>query len=320
MDRNNLYDKLSRVLTDYEEDDCSKEDLYNMLAEIQNAWEDTITCQIDISDEQEQSLKIFNKYPALKRFAERMAEVVRDILSNAVAESSEDSKEYEVNIDKYNVPGEPIINAALLDDMLTDSGMIEDTILHDEYMEIMLTEQAARSRFRECYDANWSTEIEIICAKHALWIYGEKGGERADFSNCRLEKVDFSNQNLCGANLSNALFINCSFKDTSLCDGNFSNSKFINCNFKGMVAEGSYQIGTKYINCDLTNAYFTASNFKNAKISNTEMGKASFMNSCLENIEIKDSNFNRANTANVCYDELEWNEDGAGQEMTIGGM
>lgn len=31
MDRNNLYDKLSRVLTDYEEDNCDAEDLYDIL-------------------------------------------------------------------------------------------------------------------------------------------------------------------------------------------------------------------------------------------------------------------------------------------------
>lgn len=263
---------------------------------------------------------IFEKYPTLKNFAERMAEAADDILSKAVAQSIDKNRSYRVDIDKYNIPGEPYIDAALLDDMLTDSGMIEDSILHDNCIEIMLTEQAARSRFRECYDASWSTEIEIICAKHALWIYDEHGGKQADFSNCRLKNVDFSNMNLCGANLSNALFINCFFNDTSLCDVDFSNSNFINCNFANMVAEGSYQIGTKYINCDLTNAYFTGSNFKNAEIKNSELDKASFMNCCLENTVIKGSMLGKANTANVCYDELEWNEDGAGQEMIIGGM
>lgn len=265
-------------------------------------------------------LIVLNKYPVLNNFIERMAEVAEDVLSKAVASLTDENRSYEVDLEKYNVPGEPIINAALLDDMLTDSGMVEDTILHDDSIEICLSEQAVNTRYRERYDANSSTELEIICAKHALWIYSVTGGERADFSNCRLENVDFSNTNLCGANLSNALFINCFFNDTSLCDGNFSNSKFINCNFKGMVAEGSSQIGTKYINCDLTNAYFTASNFKNAEIRNTEMEKSSFMNCCLENIVVKDSNFNQSNRQNVCYDELEWNEDGAGQEMEIGGM
>lgn len=49
-DRNGIYDKLSRVLTDYEEGACDAEDLYDMLVEIQTAWEDTITCQLEESN------------------------------------------------------------------------------------------------------------------------------------------------------------------------------------------------------------------------------------------------------------------------------
>ena len=265
-------------------------------------------------------LVILDKYPVLNSYIKRMSEVADDILSKAVAESSEGHREYEINIDECNAPGEPIVEPALLLDMLMDSGMIEDNILHSDSIEIILTEEAVNTRYRECYDANWSTELEIICAKHALWIYDVTGGERADFSNCRLENVNLSNCNLCGADLSNALFINCTFKDASMCDVNFSNSKFMNCNFTNMVAEGSYQFCAKYINCDLTNAYFTASNFKNAKIITSEMERTSFMNCCLENIMLEGSTLDRANTTNICYDEMKWNEDGAGQEMAIGGM
>lgn len=194
---------------------------------------------------------------------------------------------------------------------------------HNE-ITLILNPQYYNSDVNFDYDKKYSdedfTDLEIMCAKHVLWIYDADDGERADFSNAMVTNIDFNDKNLCGADLSNALFINCAFQNASLCDVDFSNSNFINCNFKGMVAEGSYQIGTKYINCDLTNAYFTASNFKNAEIRNSELERSSFMNCCLENIVVKGSNLNRANTANVCYDELEWNEDGAGQEMAIGGM
>ena len=42
-DKKSIYDKLSHVLTDYENDTASETDLYNMLVEIQTAWE-YITC------------------------------------------------------------------------------------------------------------------------------------------------------------------------------------------------------------------------------------------------------------------------------------
>lgn len=40
-----IYDDLSRVLTDYEEGNADTTDLYDMLVTIQNRWEDTITVQ-----------------------------------------------------------------------------------------------------------------------------------------------------------------------------------------------------------------------------------------------------------------------------------
>lgn len=263
---------------------------------------------------------ILKKYPTLKNFTERMVMVAEDILSKAIASSTEENRFYEVDIEKYNVPGEPIIDAALLDNMLTDTGMVENSMLHEGYIDIMLTEEAAKSRFRSCLDSSFAADIEIICARHILWIYDGTGGEQVDFSNCRLENIDFSCTNLCAANLKNALFINCNFTNTALCDADFSNSTFINCNFTDMVAERSYQIGTKYINCDLTNAYFTGSNFKNAEIRNSKVERSSFMNCCLENLVLEGSTLDKANTTNVSYDELEWSEDGAGREMALGGM
>lgn len=49
MTKKNIYDKLSRVLTDYEgngsEEKATEKDLYSMLVEIQNNWEAVITVQ-----------------------------------------------------------------------------------------------------------------------------------------------------------------------------------------------------------------------------------------------------------------------------------
>lgn len=304
--RNELYDELSRVLTDYEEDNCDTEDLYDMLVKIQNAWEGTITCQIDISDEQEQSFKLFNKYPSLENFAKRMLEVTEDILSRAVEQSSENNRNYIAELDKYNKPGEPIISPALLDDMLTDSGMVEDTILHDDSIDLCLTEQAANNQYRERYDVNSSTELEIICAKHALWIYGESGGERADFSNCLFENVNLSNCNLCGADFNDAVFINCNLDDASMCDADFENAKFKRCSLRHFTAEGANFKGTDFYNCDLNGAYFTGSNFTESKIADCNFYKASFMNCCLESCKSTNCNLKIANMSNVSYDESEW--------------
>lgn len=264
---------------------------------------------------------ILEKYPALKNFIERMSKVAEDILSNAITQSSDENREFEVNIAEYNIPGEPIISPALLDNMLTDSGMVEDTILHDDSIELCLTEQAINNRYREHYDANCSTELEIICAKHALWIYGKKGGERADFSNCLLENVNLANCNLCGADFISATLNNCNLNDASMCDADFSNAKFKQCSLRHLTAEGADFTESDFYNCDLRGAYFTASNFTNGKMADCNFHEANFMNCCLESWNTTDCNLNIADMRNVSYDESEWNENGAGPEMvTMGGM
>ena len=44
IERRAIYDELSRTLTDYEHRKASGKDLYSLLCEIQNRWEDVITC------------------------------------------------------------------------------------------------------------------------------------------------------------------------------------------------------------------------------------------------------------------------------------
>ncbi len=267
---------------------------------------------------------ILEKYPSLKNFIERISEVADDILSKAVEQSSDKNREYTVDIDKYNIPGEPIISPALLDDMLTDSGMVEDTILHDDCIELYLSEQTENNQYRERYDANSSTELEIICAKHALWIYGESGGERADFSNCLLENVNLSNCNLCGADFSGTAFINCKLDDASMCDADFENAKFKRCSLRHFTAEEADFKGSDFYNCDLRGAYFTASNFTNGKMADCNFHEASFMNCCLESWTSTDCNLKIADMRNVSYDESEWlSEQDNSHEyegISIGGM
>lgn len=261
-------------------------------------------------------LAILDKYPSLNNFIERIAEVTEDILSKA---SAEPGGEYIAELEKYNTPGEPYIYPALIDYMLTDSGMVEDTILHNDSIELCLTEQAADSKYRQCYDANWTSELEIICAKHALWIYDEQGGERADFSNCLLENVNLLNCNLCGADFSGAIFVNCNLDDASMCDADFRNAQFTRCSLRHFTAEEADFKGSDFYNCDLRGACFTHSNFSKSKMADCNFHEVSFMNCCLESWISTDCNLKIADMRNVSYDESEWLSE-QNEEITMGGI
>lgn len=43
--KNEIYDEMCRVLTDYETGDADETNLYEMLVKIQNRWEDVITAE-----------------------------------------------------------------------------------------------------------------------------------------------------------------------------------------------------------------------------------------------------------------------------------
>lgn len=265
-------------------------------------------------------LVVLDRYPSMKNFIERMSEVVEDILSKAVAESNEDNREYTVEIDKYNKPGEPVVNPALLDDMLTDSRVVEDTILYDDSIELRLTEQVADTQYQKYYDANNLTEIEIICAKHALWLYDESGGERADFSNCLLENVDLSNRNLCGAVFNDAAFINCNLDDVSMCGASFENTKFTRCNMKHLTAEEADFKDSDFYNCDLKGAYFTHSNFTKAKMADCNFHDTNFTKCCIESWIFNNCNLKIADLSNVSYFESDWLSEHSEDESPVQSM
>ena len=45
IERRKLYDAISRVLTDYEQGEAEGEDLYEVLVDIQNNWDEVITAE-----------------------------------------------------------------------------------------------------------------------------------------------------------------------------------------------------------------------------------------------------------------------------------
>ena len=72
-------------------------------------------------------------------------------------------------------------------------------------------------------------DIKLILEKHAKWIRGEDGGERADLCDADLRganlcDADLHNANLCGANLRNADLCNADLRNANLCGADLCNA------------------------------------------------------------------------------------------------
>ena len=59
-------------------------------------------------------------------------------------------------------------------------------------------------------------DIEIMCAKHILWL-NDEGGEQADFSNCVIRGMDLSRRNLNQAIFDGAKISNTQLYSAELC-------------------------------------------------------------------------------------------------------
>ena len=83
------------------------------------------------------------QFPALESFNKRMIDVTNSIMNQAIASCEESGDpEYRVDINKYNRVGEPAVYPALIDDMLKDSGNVDETILYSDSIELMLNSNA----------------------------------------------------------------------------------------------------------------------------------------------------------------------------------
>ena len=104
-------------------------------------------------------------------------------------------------------------------------------------------------------------DIKLILEKHAKWIRGEDGGERA---------------NLCGANLRNANLRNANLRNADLCGANLCGANLCGANLCGANLRGA-----DLRNADLCNADLCGADLRNADLCNADLCDA---NLCCANL------------------------------------
>src|ERR1700758_5149416 len=71
-----------------------------------------------------------------------------------------------------------------------------------------------------------ANDLPDIIAKHALWLRGEPGGERADLADANLVGANLADANLVGANLADANLADAYLADANLAGAKFENTKW----------------------------------------------------------------------------------------------
>ena len=159
-------------------------------------------------------------------------------------------------------------------------------------------------------------DVHIMYAKHILWSYGE-GGEKAEFSGCRLTNLDLRHMQLNGADFTGALLENVNMNDAGLCFCVFRDAKLVGCDLNNAIAEEADFRGATFTECKMCNGIFTHSNFAHTSFQDTDLDKSRFVSCCIENTNIMDTDTDGVDLSGTSEDEDSWVNDPG---ICIGGM
>ena len=159
-------------------------------------------------------------------------------------------------------------------------------------------------------------DVEIMYAKHILFNHGE-GGEKADFSGCRLTNLDLRHMQLNGADFTGALLENVRMNDAGLCFCVFRDAKLVGCNLTNAIAEEADFCGATFTECKMRNGIYTHSNFAHTSFQNTDLWMSSLADCCIENSSIMDSETEGVDLSDTSDDEESWINE---PSIRVGGM
>ena len=109
-------------------------------------------------------------------------------------------------------------------------------------------------------------DIKLILKKHAKWIRGEDGGERAD---------------LCGADLRNADLCNANLRGADLCGANLCDANLCCANLCGANLRGANLCDADLCNANLRDADLCCANLRGADLCDADLCDA---NLCCANL------------------------------------
>ena len=141
-------------------------------------------------------------------------------------------------------------------------------------------------------------DIKLILKKHAKWIRGEDGGERADLCGADLRNADLCNANLrgadlCGANLRGADLCDADLRDADLCDANLCCANLSDADLRDANLCGADLRGANLCDGNLRNANLCCANLCCANLRGADLCGAN-----LSGADLRDANLCDAKNTN----------------------
>lgn len=262
------------------------------------------------------------QYPSLGEFTRKMLRKVGECVTKAVQDQESGAYQISLSDASGGTDNLPFDNDLFVN-MLCNRDEIESAEIgfddYDDTVFIGIAKEYLRQENDDELRPLTQKEVELMCAKHLLWLNNE-GGEQADFSNCLLRGLNLTNKEL-----ENAIFDGSKLVNTEMCRVDASYGSFV---------------GTRIANCEVYNCTMTEADFTKAEISNSQLShcdmssgnftKAAMRNcnayginmrdSCLEKMSFRGTKKDDIDRTDCVESEKEWVAERNGENLDMGGM
>lgn len=243
--------------------------------------------------------------PALQSFCDRMQAAMEEILRSAPQLCQDGMLRVPLS-DFAPSPGEYPLDTALLSEMLSGQPEFDSVELFGDEIVAQMNPAYLPAEEKE-YRKLTEEQINIMCAKHLLWLYDE-GDEQADFSDCDLSDVDLSHRNLNNAVFVGARLYGTTLQETEVCFADFIGAHMNGCNARNITADEAIFKDAVIRDCDFSGALMMHCNFSGADLTGTTMKDARMQNACFDRTKVPDSVFEQADVRNYSTNEQDWSE------------
>lgn len=252
------------------------------------------------------------QYESLRDFNTLMSNTVDEAVERAIKNNDEGY----FTIKETDLPSqveEPLMSFPVFGAMISerDEFMLVETFSD----EVAVQTVPHLSNSLELQDENLtylsSEEVDVMLARHTLWLNENEYGKQADFSNCVVRDYDFSNKKMLSASLGNGVFSDCKFNDSELCFASAENAIFKDCSFIGITADEMEIVDSRLFDCGFKDAMFCHADFNGSSFNECDFFGATVNNCNFENTELIDCD------ARIAQGDLTnvWSDD---QGMTMG--
>lgn len=247
------------------------------------------------------------QHPTLKKHYEN-AMSVYEYYSRKALENHQEGL-YRIDLmDVFSELNSQYLTKSLLEDMMQENPAFENVELIDDELFITVAKQTQEPI--QPIKKLTSEEVEIILAKHVLWIH-DAGGERADFTNCEIYDMDLESYRLDQAIFKNAVIRNTSLRCATMQGANFENAFFEVCDLSHIIPEDANFKGTSFKICDMQATVFKNCNMKDVTFFQVATSDCRMNNCCIENVKIRNNDSQKISLQECSRDEREWKQDAA---------